>query len=29
MPNSEFIKYSECAGIIKIWKEDIEQLQQI
>jgi len=21
-PNSEFIKYSACAGIIKIWKED-------
>ena len=19
LPNSEFIKYSECAGIIKIW----------
>jgi len=24
-PNSEFIKYSACAGIIKIWKEDIEE----
>lgn len=22
LPNSEFIKYSKCAGIIKIWKEN-------
>ena len=25
LPNSKFIKYSACAGIIKIWKEDIER----